>query len=299
MSPFSHYVGIDWSGAKGKSHPGLQVAIAEPGTSAPSIVKPPRGVNWSRNELVDYLLVLAKNSNRGKPTLAGLDFAFAHPFSDFGQYFPGNKKSPKNVSSLWALVEEVNFNEVDLYGGAIFRHPVWSDYYIAPPNYTGSKYQSRRRLTEVVAGNLGQFPSLTFKAVGPDNVSTGSLAGMRLLYQIKKRLGPKVMIWPFEMFNVDKTQLVLVEVFPSFYFAKIDMPSKNKAAAESYFLSRALSKYNSEGVDPNFISSCRDADDADAIISAAAIRYLSKFVGFNLPAEILQAAKFEGWIYGV
>ena len=42
-----------------------------------------------------------------------------------------------------------------------------------------------------------------------------------------------------------------------------------------------------------------DADEADAIIAAAALRYFSIASGFTLPAAGMAIARREGWIFGV
>ena len=83
-------------------------------------------------------------------------------------------------------------------------------------------------------------------------MSTGSLAGMRLLHQLKQHLGERLSIWPFDDIADGKTDLVLVEIFPSLYFYRLGMAPAKKAAADPAFLNRALAAYDSEGVKPSF-----------------------------------------------
>ncbi|HBV78541.1 MAG TPA: hypothetical protein DEB58_02635, partial [Alphaproteobacteria bacterium] len=220
---FSSFLGVDWSGAKGKSHAGLQLAHARPGKSAPLRVSPPLSKYWSRQQVFDYLVEMAENAKAKAPVLVGIDFAFAHPFVDKDSYFPGIDMSPANALSLWAMVDQVNAGQPDLYGGAMFRHALWGDYYLAPPTYQARHYASRRRITEMAARAAGRSPSPTFKAVGADNVSTGSLAGMRLLHRLKQQLGARLSVWPFDDIVTGQTNLVLVEIFPSFYFYRLGM----------------------------------------------------------------------------
>ena len=311
---FSSYLGIDWSGAKAKHHAGLQIAVAKPGKAVPRRMQPPVGRYWSRFQVLDLLIDYANAAVGKSPVLAGIDFAFAHPLRvkqsadlsvddsigvDTKSYFPYAEDSPKTATDLWALVEKVNHNQPDLYGGSMFRHPKWGEYYLAPPDYKARYYESCRRLTEIASKAAGRGPSPTFKAVGADNVSTGSLAGMRLLYHLKQHLGERLSIWPFDDIVDGKADLVLVEIFPSLYFYRLGMVSAKKAAANPAFLNRALAAYNSKGVKAGFTPMGNDADEADAIIAAAALRYFSNASGFTLPASSLAIARREGWIFGV
>ena len=298
-SGFSAFFGIDWSGAKAKSHVGLQLAHATPGTGAPLRVSPPLSKYWSRQQVSDYLIEIAENAKGKDPVLVGIDFAFAHPFADKHSYFPENDLSPVDVVSLWAMIDQVNAGQPDLYGGAMFRHAIWGDYYLAPPHYQARHYASRRRVTEIAARMAGRSPSPTFKAVGADNVSTGSLAGMRMLHQLKQHLGARLSVWPFDAIIAGQTNLVLVEIFPSFYFYRLGMVPAKKAAADPAFLNQALASYGSDGVPTDFRAMGRDADEADAIIAAAALRHFSTASSFCLSPDINVAAQQEGWIYGV
>jgi len=296
---FSAFFGIDWSGAKAKSHAGLQLAHATPGTGAPLRVSPPLSKYWSRQQVSDYLIEIAENAKGKDPVLVGIDFAFAHPFADKHSYFPENDLSPVDVVSLWAMIDQVNAGQPDLYGGAMFRHAIWGDYYLAPPHYQARHYASRRRVTEIAARIAGRSPSPTFKAVGADNVSTGSLAGMRMLHQLKQYLGARLSVWPFDAIIAGQTNLVLVEIFPSFYFYRLGMVPAKKAAADPAFLNQALASYGSDGVPTDFRAMGHDADEADAIIAAAALRHFSTASSFCLSPDINVAAQQEGWIYGV
>ena len=298
-SGFSAFFGIDWSGAKAKSHVGLQLAHATPGTGAPLRVSPPLSKYWSRQQVSDYLIEVAENAKGKDPVLVGIDFAFAHPFADKHSYFPENDLSPVDVVSLWAMIDQVNAGQPDLYGGAMFRHVIWGDYYLAPPHYQARHYASRRRVTEIAARMAGRSPSPTFKAVGADNVSTGSLAGMRMLHRLKQHLGARLSVWPFDAIIAGQTNLVLVEIFPSFYFYRLGMVPAKKAAADPAFLNQALASYGSDGVPTDFRAMGHDADEADAIIAAAALRHFSTASSFCLSPDINVAAQQEGWIYGV
>ena len=61
-------------------------------------------------------------------------------------------------------------------------------------------------------------------------------------------------------------------------------------------MNAALAAYGSRGVGPGYAPRGADADEADAIISAAALRHLAGLDGcWHTP----EAAAKEGWIFGV
>ena len=79
------------------------------------------------------------------------------------------------------------------------------------------------------------------------------------------------------------------------------VPAK-KAAAQADFLNTALGFYDSAGVPTQFVAKGTDADEADAIIAAAALRYFAQQTTktmFDLPDPIRLIARQEGWIFGV
>ncbi|MBL4837674.1 MAG: hypothetical protein JKY34_08845, partial [Kordiimonadaceae bacterium] len=54
--PFTHFVGIDWSGARGKRHAGLSVALCDAGKGHIKLVLPPDGKKrWSREGIADWI----------------------------------------------------------------------------------------------------------------------------------------------------------------------------------------------------------------------------------------------------
>ncbi len=280
-SGFDWFAGIDWSGAKGRAHAGIRIALAEAGSSAPpQLVAPPSGRAWSRAAVLDWLL---RFSEQGR-LLAGVDFAFAFAFADTGAYFPGWPDSPPRPQELWALIDRLGQASPDYYGGAIWQHPELGRYFNAP-GQRGDLFASRRRETERAARQF-RSPSPVFNCVGPAGVGTGSLAGMRLLHHLAGRAAR----WPFE--DPHRAPLMLTEIFPGWYFARAGL----KPASDTGTLNKALGFYNSQPVAGDFIAKGPDGDEADALVSAAALRWLA-----DRPAvwQLPQAAQAEGWIFGV
>jgi hypothetical protein len=294
---FSGFVGIDWSGARGPRQPGIQVARARPGRAAPLTILPTGARHWGRDTVHDWLLSETEGNGGGAPILVGIDFAFAHPFIDEGAYYPGLADAPRDPAALWARVEAESMNDPHLYGGAMFAAPCFADYYLSPRNHGAPLYRSRRRLTELAARASARAPSPTFKAIGADNVATGSMAGMRLIHALRAALGPRLAVWPFdEVTPADGLAMVLVEIFPSYYFHRAGFNPARNAAADPAFMNGALAAYDSRGVGQDFVPRGADADEADAIISAAALRW---FAGKDGAWAAPPAAGLEGWIFGV
>ncbi|MEL0303197.1 MAG: hypothetical protein VW989_05550 [Rhodobiaceae bacterium] len=294
---FSAFIGIDWSGARGPRQPGIQIAVASPGRAAPETVLAADGRHWGRDGVHDWLLATAAAATAGSPVLVGIDFAFAHPFVDEDAYYPGLDDSPSDPAALWARVEAECAGDAHLYGGAMFAAPRLGDYYLSPRNHGAPHYRSRRRLTELAARASARAPSPTFKAIGADNVATGSMAGMRLIHALRAALGARLAVWPFdEVTPARALSMVLVEIFPSYYFHRAGFNPARNAAADPAFMNAALAAYDSRGVGPDFTPRGADADEADAIIAAATLR---RFAGQGASWTPPPAAAHEGWIFGV
>ena len=295
---FSAFIGIDWSGARGPRQPGIQLAMARPGQGVPDTWLAEDGRHWGRDDVRDRLLAEASAGN-GAPVLVGIDFAFAHPFHDEGAYYPRLAASPADAPALWHMVETVCADDRHLYGGAMFAADGVADYYLSPKNHGAPHYRSRRRLTEHASRASAWAPSPTFKAIGADNVATGSMAGMRLIHALKAALGSRLAVWPFDRVTPEPSgglAMVLVEIFPSYYFHAAGMNPAKNAAADPAFMNAALAAYGSKGVGQDYAPRGADADEADAIISAAALRY---FAGRPRCWQAPREAAREGWIFGV
>ena len=294
---FDFFIGIDWSGAKGSSHKGISVAISSRNSNTIKIIDPKNNF-WSRQEVFEYLINLSSQ----KKIFVGIDFAFSYPYLDLNSFFPNlNKGSPKTAKTLWALIESINQEYEDFYGGGIWNDETYGDYYNSPVK-KGKFFKSRRRLTELVAKKV-RSPSPTFNCVGPAGVGTGTLAGMRFINQIKKNLKEKCHIWPFDQLeNLKLSNIVIAEIFPSFYFHYAGQNSMNKRGRELELLSQTLRFYN-HNFQSNLILGRNDNDDMDAIVSCAALKYfVDRQAGLTYPfnsKEIFDASKFEGWILGV
>ena len=308
---FDRFVGIDWSGAKGPRQAGIQLSMAVPGRGVPTRIDPPSGHLWGRQAVFEWLVRAADtgtdtggdgNGNRSNESargsiLVGIDFAFAHPFCDENAYYPGLAGAPETPAALWQCIADICKNDGHFYGGAMFAAPGFGDYYLSPRNHGAPHYRSRRRVAELAAKASARAPSPTFKAIGADNVATGSMAGMRMIHALKAELGDALAVWPFQPVSPARPPaMVLVEIFPSYYFHAAGLNPALNAAADPGFMTAALNAWSSDGVGADYAPRGSDVDEADAMISAAALRHIAA-----TPCcwQAPQAAAMEGWIFGV
>ena len=282
---FDNFIGLDWSGDKNKFQRGISVAQCVTNNNAPKIVKP-KDQYWSRFTLVEWLIKEITN----KKTLVGFDFSFSYPFYDNFSYFPGIRDSPVTPYGLWEKVDFINNKIPNFYGGGIWFNEPYSSFFNAP-NLKGIFYKSRRRHTEIHAKNKIHSPSPTFNCVGPGAVGTGSLAGMRVLNLLKN----KINIWPFNS-DLPNKKSVAVEIFPTYYFRYAGVKPEKKIGYTNNKINEALNYYNCNSLKENITIGGPDQDDADAIISAAAIRFFS---GNKKVWNVSCFSKKEGWIFGV
>ena len=282
---FDSYVGIDWSGDKNKYQKGISVAKCLKCNKAPQIINPTEKY-WTRSSLISWLI---KEISKEK-ILVGFDFSFSYPFYDQSSYFPGLKDSPVNTLNLWKLIETLNVEYDNFYGGGIWNKDPYKNFYNAPSS-KGILYSSRRRLTEIHAKAMIHSPSPTFNCVGPGAVGTGSIAGMRMLNFLKN----KVQIWPFEE-TIPLNKSVVVEIFPTFYFRLANVKPIKNLGYTIENINKALDFFKSQPLPNEQEIKGPDQDDADSIISSAALRFFSqKETVWQVPSK----SKKEGWIFGV
>ena len=286
---FDKFIGIDWSGAKGPKQPGLQVAVADAGASAPKLILPPQGKWWGRNEVLIWLSKTIKKSR----VLVGFDFAFAYAHTDLGCYFPGIEMNFKNVMDLWALIEDTCHEVDNFYGGSFYKRKELPFHrYFLSPYGKGDLYLPRKRVTEFYCGKVTS-PHPVMKCIGAANVGTGSLAGMRFLHRLKNNLNQKITIWPFEK-KIENS--VAVEIFPRLYFKQAGTNPQHWRNPET--INTALEFFESKPLSEDWTPNRED--EPDALLSAAALRnYASNPTIWSAPDICSSAKNYEGWIFGV
>lgn len=299
MEPFDEFIGIDFSGAKGPSVPGLRVAVARAGECGVSLVGNARtrsGV-WRRSDLLAWLCERAALASRdGLRVLVGMDLAFGFPFVDRGSYFPGLLESPRCVRGLWGLVDVVSGGDAvgECYAGRVYLDDasVLRRYFLHG-RYRGDRYEGRTRVMETGSRVVkGANPTTVFNLVGPATVGVSSLSGMRLVLALERALGDAVGFWPFDD-GVDGRAMVVTEVFPRLYYLRAGGGGRDWMEPGAF--ARVLGWYGAEtGERPG------REDEGDALVVASALRALAVDEAvWRGPMSAAEAAAREGWIFGV
>ncbi len=272
---FDRFIGIDWSGARGRFARGIKVAQALPGRDAPLLLPGDGpGGRWSRSGV----LALIEQACADERCLIGLDFSFGFP-SGFGAFD-------------WDYVEACCAGDAHFYGGRFFAqpHPDHADW-VNGPRHKGARYSARawRQTERQVATIKHATPQTVFNAVGAAQVGPSSISGMRMLRAL--RSGPvaqRIAIWPFQP-AIDG-QSVIVEIFPRLFPL---LQGLKPAMKDSGNLQAALAAYGSAPV----VQPPQSEDEGDALIAAAALRALVASPGcFETPPDLPAG---EGWIFGV
>ena len=289
---FDWFVGVDWSGARGPRLPGLQVAMAKAGRSAPRLVPSPDGQHWTRSAFADWFVEILSPNGR---VLVGFDFAFSFPRFDRGEFFPNVPDVPSTAADLWLCVDDMCEATGDFFAGAFVEGSRYARYFQG-----GVRYEPRLRITDERCRRVGLGrPESIFRLVGPAQVAKGSLAGMRVLHYLRLKV-PHLCIWPFDRLSRSRSAIVAVEVYPG-AFVGMSSAAKGKVR-DMHTLNRVLEFHGSASLRKRVLEDrAREAaDKADALIAAAALRRLSgDGTVWNPPGLSVARRWQEGWIFGV
>ncbi|MFZ9395628.1 MAG: hypothetical protein ACO25F_06135 [Erythrobacter sp.] len=292
MRDFTHFLAIDWSGAKGERHKGIAVAIADARGGAPVLVAPPaRG--WSRE---DILVLLREDVPEG--ALVGMDLGISLPFADAGAFFPGWQESPQGARALWALIDDICASDPHLECGSFVTHGEASRYFRHSKEQIGDRFhlpgaatrEGRFRRAELAQRAQGVRPVSNFNLVGAAQVGKSSLTGMRLLHRLEGRAS----IWPID--PLPASGPVLVEMYTSIA-ARGGGVGAGRTKLRSYEqLNAALAELSSpqiKGTGPI------DDHSSDALVTAAWLRMIAPQPACWNPSGLdPQIARTEGWTFG-
>ncbi|UTW54298.1 hypothetical protein [Kordiimonas sp. SCSIO 12610] len=295
MTEFTHFIGIDWSGAKGRRHKGIQIALVEKDNhKSPLLISPVSGNRyWSRKEVADWL-----NSGAGLPPdariLIGIDAAFGMPYLDQGSYFPENTWSSDTVYVLWQHIADVCSNSEDYFGGAFADR--FSDYFQQPGGRKGKYYSRRMRVSETkcIETKVGPCESV-FNLVGASQVGKSALSTMIMLNSLVAK--KDICVWPF--MEAHQGRICFVEIYAAL-FAGLGGHKGKIRNLEA--LNKTLRGLNSAPFDQrnNLDDPSFDDNQADALITAAGLRYISDKPEYWKPEGLSpKVRETEGWIFGV
>lgn len=280
---FARFAAIDWSGAKGKRHKGIAVAMCGAGGSAPALVRPEHV--WSRTKVLEWLLETAAEA----PTLFGFDFSFAPPIAERGEYLPGEPDIPSTAREFWAYVDRRSGDE-DLGASSFLERVHRRHFYFGIADGVKAEFMHFRQCDARLNATGGRKTASAYDAIGAAQVAKASFSGMRLLH----RLDGKVPIWPMD--RLPEQGSAVVEIYTRIYLRRAGLPgTKLRSRAQ---LDLAL---NALGSRPAYLRFEPNDHQTDALVTAAGMRALamagpSAFAPEGLTPEL---ARTEGWTFGI
>ena len=283
LTRFARFAAIDWSGAKGKRHKGIAVALAEAGTAAPRLVR--AGHVWSRTEVLDWLVASAAEA----PTLFGFDFSFAPPIAERGEYLPGEPGIPSTAREFWAYVDSRCADE-DLGAASFLEQAHRRHFYFGIADGEKARFMRFRQCDARLNAQGGRKTASAYDAIGAAQVAKASFSGMRFLHHLAGR----VAIWPMDPLPADGS--AVVEIYTRIYLRRAGLSgTKIRTRPE---LNRALKALGSA---PARLLFEPDDHQTDALVTAAGMRSLAAtepaaFAPQGLTPEL---ARSEGWTFGI
>jgi hypothetical protein len=286
---FKRFAAIDWSGAKGRRHKGIAVAICEAGDAAPRLVERERP--WSRQEVLEWLLATAAQA----PTLFGFDFSYAPPILERGSYFPGDAV-PDEARALWAYVDQLCQDE-DLGAASFLEQHHRRHFYFGAADGAKAGFLHHRVCEHAFNALGGGKASTLYDAIGAAQVAKASYAGMRLL----NRLQGKVPVWPFDLaaphaIGSEPGQGSLVVEIYTRLFIRLAGLSGRKVRTRT-LLDQALAALGSQKA---ALAHEPSDHETDVLIAAAGLRSIAGDARYWNPAGLTPAiARTEGWTFGI
>ncbi|MFC7498415.1 hypothetical protein ACFQRC_04175 [Enterovirga sp. GCM10030262] len=289
MNRFQRFAAIDWSGAKGRRHKGIALAVCEAGDAAPRLID--RDRPWSRTEVLEWLLATADEA----PTLYGFDFSYAPPIVERGAYLPGDA-APEDARSFWAYVDALCDDE-DLGAASFLETHHRRHFYFGAADGAKADYLHHRVCEHAFNATGGGKASTLYDAIGAAQVAKASFAGMRLLH----RLEGKVPVWPFDfaqdgpMDALPASGSLVVEIYTRVFIRLAGLSGRKVRTLEA--LDQALAGLGSR---PTLIAHQPNDHETDVLIAAAGLRRIADDPNYWNPHGLTQRiARTEGWTFGV
>lgn len=286
---FQRFAAIDWSGAKGKRHKGIAVAVCEAGDGAPVLIE--REKPWSRTEVLEWLLATAPDT----PTLYGFDFSYAPPIAERGAYLPG-ESLPEDAKSFWAYVDHICEDE-DLGAASFLEQHHRRHFYFGAADGVKADFLHHRVCEHAFNAMGGGKASTLYDAIGASQVAKASYAGMRLLH----RLEGQVPIWPFDFaqdWPMDPRPVsgsLVVEIYTRVFIQLAGLSGRKVRTLGA--LNEALAGLGSR---PTLLRHDPNDHETDVLIAAAGLRAIAADESYwNPPALTPALAASEGWTFGV
>lgn len=228
---FERYLGIDYSGAETptSSLKGLRLYTASP-DRPPSEVTPPPGPRkyWTRRDLAERLVAELRD---GPPALVGIDHAFSFPL----RYFEAHRLPPDWAAFLddfqhhWPTDGDHTY--VDFIRDGLCGHGAAR---------TGSSRW--RRLAEERCRAKSVFH---FDVQG--SVAKSTHSGLPWLRHLRRELGPRIHVWPFDGWTPPAGRSVIAEVYPALWNRTFPSEDRTSDQHDAYSVARWMQQSDRAG----------------------------------------------------
>ncbi len=259
MTCFVRTIGIDYSGAKTPtaSLKGLRVYLSE-NNRAPKEVCPPPSPRkyWTRKGVAHWLI---ERLSGDTPTLVGIDHGFSFPL----RYFEVH-----GLETDWST-----FLDDFQYHWPTDEDNIWVDCVRKGSVGNGAERSGNsrwRRLTEERAGGAKSV----FHFDVPGQVAKSTHAGIPWLRFIRRELGERVHLWPFDGWDIPQGNSAIAEVYPALWSGNFAQEGRSGDQHDAYSIAAWLSRADRDGS-------------------------LAGFLKPSLTEDENRVARVEGWILGV
>jgi hypothetical protein len=262
---FTAHIGVDYSGASTPRRRlrGLRVyesrVMGEPREIRPT---PHPSWHWTRRDLAEWLV---QRLRADTPTIVGIDHAFSFPrhwfdvhsvpadWLAFLEDFQRHWRTDDDVARVMDARRRLHGTDVAREGNARWL-----------------------RATEDAASREqgGPRPKSVFHFDVPGQVAKSTCAGLPWLLFLRRALGDRVHIWPFDGWLPPAGKSVVAEVYPSLWNREPARAERTPDQHDAYCVAKAL-----------------QAADLDGS--------LSRWLQPELPDPVRRDAAIEGWILGV
>ena len=260
MAPpvFRRYLGIHYAGAETPDSglKNLRVYSATPETPPQEILPPPSPRRyWCRRELAHWL---AGELAGDTPTLVGIDHALSFPL----RYFEVYQLPPDWMGFL---------EDFHRYWPTDAPH-TYVDFILNGARGQGVERMGSPRWMRLTDDRCTVARSV-FQFEGQGKVAAATHAGLPWILYLKRALGERLHVWPFDGWSIPAGKSAMVEVRPAMWRDRVPMPALTAGQKDAFITALWL----------------KQADDSEALAEA-----LQPPLS---PPELLFSA-VEGWILG-
>ena len=228
---FARYVGIDYSGAQTPSDslPGLRVYVSEGGAQPVEVTPPPSPRRyWSRRGIAEWLNDRLREE---APTLVGINHGFSFPidYIDAHGLLHDWDAFLDDFLAHWPTDEDIYVDFVREgvvgNGAARQRNARW------------------RRLTERRAGSAKSV--FDFNALG--SVAKSTHSGIPWLRSLRRKLGQRVHVWPFDGWDIPAGRSAIAEVYPALWRRGFENDGRTRDQHDAFTIAAWMSAADRNG----------------------------------------------------